>query len=62
MLVPLLLSPHRGYCPARVGIALAPRPRPTRSRRRRREDYSAPLGLDGLLVCMDGGLVKSGVR
>jgi hypothetical protein len=60
MLVRLLLSPRHGCCPARAGIAHGPRPRPTRSRRH--EDYSAPLGLDGLLVYMDGGLVKIGVR
>jgi hypothetical protein len=45
-----------------VGLCynIGARHRPTRSRRR--EDYSASLGLDGLLVCMGGGLVMSGVR
>jgi hypothetical protein len=51
--------PQRRASHANLTVALGPRHRPTHSCHR--EDYSAPLALDGLLVCMCGGLVKSGV-
>lgn len=55
ILTPLFLVLNTGFA---VGLCynIGPRHRPTRSRRR--EDYSASLGLDGLLVYMGGGLVR----